>query len=583
MKLIQISCPLESFRQIGAKLLIVGTIPLLTVLTAHAATPGDTDIDGDGIPNSVDIDDDNDGILDTEEGSSQTDDIQDSGVDGALDASNVSFGITSTDPGVPSTPHFIDSITVSGVNALMDGVYNDLITPNSVVTDFSVSANQRVRRVDNGVFVADVNIDANYDDLIVPAFQDLNLQNFQLLDTEDFTADSYTLFYDTPVISNAGGFVAFTERNGNNPLQAEAYDIDDNFLGSINLVTSDYINTNHVANINQDIYLAMYAIDDLAPVGSEIASIRITLLGNTSDGPDGKVFIYGDANRLSTGIDTDGDGVFDHQDLDSDNDGIPDVQENGATSIQLLTDTNGDGIISVAEAAVPNSGVADADGDGLFDIFDADNNDISDAASIGNVAVDTDNDGIVDFLDLDSDNDGLTDAIEAGGTDNNGDGLIDGFVDVNCDGWHDTVQATPLPVDDFDGDGTQDFRDLDSDNDGLTDTFEAGGADTTGNGIIDGFTDSNDDGLDDATAAAMLPREDTDGDGNVDYLDLDSDNDGITDTTEAGGTDTNGDGEIDGFSDSNDDGLNDATLTAPLPVDDFDNDGIEDFLSLIHI
>ena len=229
----------------------------------------------------------------------------------------------------------------------------------------------------------------------------------------------------------------------------------------------------------------------------------------------------------------------------------------------MLTDTNGDGIISVAEAAVPNSGVADADGDGLFDIFDADNTNISDAASIGNVAVDTDNDGIVDFLDLDSDNDGLTDAIEAGGTDNNGDGLIDGFVDVNCDGWHDTVQATPLPVDDFDGDGTQGFRDLDSDNDGLTDTFEAGGADTTGNGIIDGFTDSNDDGLDDATAAAMLPREDTDGDGNVDYLDLDSDNDGITDATEAGGTDTNGDGEIDSFSDSNDDGLNDATLTAP--------------------
>ena len=124
------------------------------------------------------------------------------------------------------------------------------------------------------------------------------------------------------------------------------------------------------------------------------------MLGNTSDGPDGKVFIYGDANRLSTGIDTDGDGVFDHQDRDSDNDGIPDLLENGATSIQVLTDTNGDGIISVAEAEVPNSGVADADGDGLFDIFDANNSDISDAASIGNVAVDTDNDGIVDYLSL---------------------------------------------------------------------------------------------------------------------------------------------------------------------------------------
>ena len=85
MKLVQFSRSIESFRQIGAKLLIVGTIPLLTVLTAHAATPGDTDIDGDGIPNSVDIDDDNDGILDTEEGSSQTDDIQDADGNGLID------------------------------------------------------------------------------------------------------------------------------------------------------------------------------------------------------------------------------------------------------------------------------------------------------------------------------------------------------------------------------------------------------------------------------------------------------------------------------------------------------------------
>jgi len=163
-----------SICRLGKKLLLASMIPLLTVLSAHAAAPNVTDIDGDGIPNSIDIDDDNDGILDTEEGSTVTDNIQDSGVDGALDASNVTFGITSTAPGVPGTPHFIDSITVTGVNALMDGVYENLITPDSVVTDFSVSVNQRVRRVDDGAFVADINIDADYDDLIVPAFQDLN-------------------------------------------------------------------------------------------------------------------------------------------------------------------------------------------------------------------------------------------------------------------------------------------------------------------------------------------------------------------------------------------------------------------------
>ena len=109
------------------------------------------------------------------------------------------------------------------------------------------------------------------------------------------------------------------------------------------------------------------------------------MLGNTSDGPDGKVFIYGDANRLSTGIDTDGDGVFDHQDRDSDNDGIPDLLENGATSIQVLTDTNGDGIVDDFDGDLQGTGFQpvtasgevvntanfpDADGNGLIDVLE---------------------------------------------------------------------------------------------------------------------------------------------------------------------------------------------------------------------
>lgn len=42
-------------------------------------------------------------------------------------------------------------------------------------------------------------------------------------------------------------------------------------------------------------------------------------------------------------------------------------------------------------------------------------------------------------------------------------------------------------------------------------------------------------------------------DGTPDYLDLDSDNDGITDVTENGGVDANGDGIIDGADADNDD------------------------------
>lgn len=63
-------------------------------------------------------------------------------MDGALDESNVTFDITSTGPLVPGTPHYLNSIRVNGVNGLMDGVYDDLITPDSVTTNFAVPSDR---------------------------------------------------------------------------------------------------------------------------------------------------------------------------------------------------------------------------------------------------------------------------------------------------------------------------------------------------------------------------------------------------------------------------------------------------------
>jgi rhodanese-related sulfurtransferase len=47
------------------------------------------------------------------------------------------------------------------------------------------------------------------------------------------------------------------------------------------------------------------------------------------------------------------------------------------------------------------------------DIYDADNTDTSNTASVGLIPVDTEGDGIPDYLDLDSDNDSLTDNAES--------------------------------------------------------------------------------------------------------------------------------------------------------------------------
>jgi len=117
----------------------------------------------------------------------------------------------------------------------------------------------------------------------------------------------------------------------------------------------------------------------------------------------------------------------------------------------------------------------------------------------GASVTDSDGDGKPDYLDLDSDNDSIADVIEAGGTDAN----VDSFID-NA-GANEGSITTPI---DTDGDGVADFRDLESNNsanngngpfDIAGTTFAA--ADTNGDGTIsnadvNGGNDADDDGID---------------------------------------------------------------------------------------
>ncbi|WP_298763663.1 T9SS type B sorting domain-containing protein [uncultured Polaribacter sp.] len=92
---------------------------------------------------------------------------------------------------------------------------------------------------------------------------------------------------------------------------------------------------------------------------------------------------------------------------------------------------------------------------------------------------------------------------------------------------------------DSDGDGIENMLDLDSDNDGIPDIIEASGLE-----IILVGTDTNLDGLDDVFTTTN--NLDSDVDGIPNYIDIDADNDGIFDTTEAGhNLDLNFDGFID--------------------------------------
>lgn len=104
-----------------------------------------------------------------------------------------------------------------------------------------------------------------------------------------------------------------------------------------------------------------------------------------------------------------------------------------------------------------------------------------------------------------------------------------------------TVDCTTV---DTDGDGIPNYQDLDSDGDGIPDNVEA--QTSTGYTAPSG-NDTDNDGLDDAYESSGLSAIDTDGDGTPDFLDTDSDNDGTGDTTEASLTLSGSDNDNDGL------------------------------------
>lgn len=113
------------------------------------------------------------------------------------------------------------------------------------------------------------------------------------------------------------------------------------------------------------------------------------------------------------------------------------------------------------------------------------------------------------------------------------------------------LEVTPTPSRDSDGDGVDDYLDLDSDNDGIPDNVEA--QTTAGYQAPSGTFDSN--GVYDNYSAGLTPV-DTDGDNTPDYLDTDSDNDTNLDKNESGltlpGTLTVGNNGLENTLESND-------------------------------
>lgn len=596
---------------------------------------GKPDRDADGIANQEDLDDDNDSILDSQEG------IVDADGNGVADAS-------SRDSDGDGTP---------------DG--NDLDSDNDGILDLiearlDAQTIATLDRVNNGAIDTTVFVGANGVADSIETAPDSGEIAAPLLDTDsDGTPDFMDVDSDNDSISDlieAGGmdidndgrvdnFIDADAKGVDDAVQANAlprFDTDGDGLPDYRDLDSDgdgipdgverrgsgsFLPADTDADGAAD-YREQDSDNDGVPDSVEVGLNLLQPDDSNGDGiPD-----FQDADTQNQGnagpvdpvdppevADHDNDGQSDSIDLDDDNDGLSDIEEGNGDSDSdgvvnsLDRDSDNDGVLDSREAfvrdpvtgnltaivadtdadSIPDYLDLDSDNDGIFDSLEANRDAISSSGRLASAVdvdafglaagahdrlSDTDKDGVADMIDLDSDNDGLLDVLEAQNADSDLDGRIDSFTDLNSDGADDSLEGNAVQLIDTDMDRIADVRDLDSDQDGLSDLVENYGAafDLDNNGLLDNFVDANGDGLDDNVAASLAPLTDTDNDGLPNCIDLDSDGDGVSDISEAGGVDSNDDSKNDLLQDSDGDGVADGVDSDVTGGVDLDGDSIDD-------
>ncbi len=479
------------------------------------------DTDGDGVPDNIDGDDDNDGILDTEEDSACKTYSYSTQVETVF--LNETFGsgydrveIDESNEGVTTTYCYEDGTgSCNNSNNLNDGSYTIYYkagngdgvnqTPNAEVASWAdtywyTGLDHTPDSVDGTVPGRMLLINADYDpgifysatiNGVTPGVE--VTYGFSVLNLDRSNA---------PCLNGCPGGASWDDNPRNRPeVLIAVYDPNGNSL--IPTTTSGLIEPTDYSNSNGD----WITVETTFTTTSSQFTVQLI---NSQSGGAGNDLAIDDIYVKQILCDMDGDGVADSIDLDNDNDGIPNVVELG------LADTDKD-------ATLFGDGWLDANGNGVHDSFEG-----------GAPLIDTDGDGVADYLDPDSDNDGIFDAVEYDGY---------GDIDVNGDGIGDGFDGESLNnADDFDGDGLLTIVDGNDDDD---DEFDHGTSnypdpiDSDGDGIPNYLdTDSND--------ATNNPLNGSDIYETI-YSSLDLDNDGVID----GSVDTDMDGILDAFDTDN--------------------------------
>ncbi|MGH1420673.1 MAG: tandem-95 repeat protein, partial [Hyphomonas sp.] len=447
------------------------------------------DNDGDGVADRYDIDDDNDGILDINESPT---------VQVTLDV--VTAIPAGAIPGNPNGIRLSDST----------GQYVVDIYEGSNTTDDSYTFNTTTGRIESdgagGIDETEI-VELVYTTVNSPT--QFNLQTIQILDIDSLSnGPGATGFRDAYAFSELGTWQPLGTGGAASPAGA-VVSVDTGNADSVGqFIITDPDGGNNLNDIG--------SFAQLTSIDATVSDVLLNMTGEIdnhnatfqfeSEHETASLYVFNaGAGDIAWGFfpqmtitvppvdapDTDGDGVIDQYDLDSDNDGITDNVEAQTTAGYIDPGT-----------------FVDVDGDGLNDIYDADTSSTNPNASVGLTPVNTDGRDDADYLDWDSDNDTISDLAEAG---------------------HGVTQAAIDASGDADGDGILDVVDGVSGRDVNDD-------DLTGSNF--NLSDSNSDVAADGSDAIPLINDfdyrdaDADNDGIAAYDDLDDDNDGVLDTVE---------------------------------------------------
>ncbi|WP_378185283.1 gliding motility-associated C-terminal domain-containing protein [Aquimarina sp. W85] len=336
-------------------------------------TPTANDPDADGLNNSCDLDDDNDGILDSVEGrcdqpsvansNSGSGSFQDQLYIFNWDGVDLSNGIQNGDTQTFVLP---DGLSIT---ATFSNVSNATNASSYTPTDLNTFAGAFIHQLYN-----------------TPGTQEalLGALDAHVSFRVTFTATKAGVAFPLDIIALDGEATADPEEritfttNGGNWRLLETINTGGNFTGEGTKVLD--VEDTETSGGNSIFYS-----ENSSTIDVDILSIN---------GRQGVAF------GLYLLCDTDNDGVPNSQDLDSDNDGIYDIDEVGTGSL----DSNDDGKVD----AMDTPATGDTDTDGLADAIETAN-----GPDTGTPPIDTGSDGSFDFLNLDSDGDGCSDANEA--------------------------------------------------------------------------------------------------------------------------------------------------------------------------